>query len=399
MRFNSSGFFFSLFIAALSCLLFMPFLGSVHLFDWDENIFAESAREMLVTGNFFKVQSNFLPFEEKPPLFFWSQALSMTVFGVNEFAARFPNAIVGMFTLVLVYLLGRNYFSHRFGMYWAISYLGSFLPHFYFRTALIDPAFNLFIFSGIFSLAVLVSSNSEDKRLRLRIAAFAGLLIGLAILTKGPVAFLIVSLTALGFVIYKRRLNIVSISEVLSFLSVMLLVSSVWFMVDVYLNGFWFIKQFLTYQWELLNEAHSGHRGPFYYHFVVLLLGCFPVSFFIFKGLRAFDNDNFQQRNIKAVMLIMMLVVLVLFSIVKTKLVHYSSLCYFSISFLAAYVLVKFESRRINFGILFKILFGLLGFILGFVFLVANYILIHKTELLNNYGYLIKDRSICKGFS
>jgi len=40
-----------LIITITSFSLFIPFLGSTHLFDWDEINFAESAREMIVTGN------------------------------------------------------------------------------------------------------------------------------------------------------------------------------------------------------------------------------------------------------------------------------------------------------------------------------------------------------------
>src|SRR6476661_5337020 len=69
-------------------VLFLPFLGSTHLFDWDEVNFAESSREMLVSGNYAIPQIDFQPFWQKPPLVFWLQALSMKVFGINEFAAR-----------------------------------------------------------------------------------------------------------------------------------------------------------------------------------------------------------------------------------------------------------------------------------------------------------------------
>ena len=72
-------------IALVAAMLFIPFLGNVHLFDWDEINFAESAREMIASGNYFSVQINFTRFTEKPPLFFWMQVLSMKVFGVNEF--------------------------------------------------------------------------------------------------------------------------------------------------------------------------------------------------------------------------------------------------------------------------------------------------------------------------
>ena len=64
-----------LIIIVSSLALFLPFLGSVHLFDWDEINFAESAREMIVTGNCEQVQINFEPFYEKPPLFIWFQVI------------------------------------------------------------------------------------------------------------------------------------------------------------------------------------------------------------------------------------------------------------------------------------------------------------------------------------
>src|SRR5664280_359919 len=94
---------YPLIIVISAIFFFIPFLGSVHLFDWDEINFAESAREMIVTGNFSRVQIDFHPFWEKPPLFFWIQVLSMKLFGINEFAARLPNAIIGIVTLLTLY--------------------------------------------------------------------------------------------------------------------------------------------------------------------------------------------------------------------------------------------------------------------------------------------------------
>jgi 4-amino-4-deoxy-L-arabinose transferase-like glycosyltransferase len=107
-------------VALLAAILFIPFLGQVHLFDWDEVNFAESAREMLVTGDYFRVQINYLPFWEKPPLFFWLQAASMSIFGINEFAARFPNAVCGILTLSLLFYIGKRTFSSRFAWLWVL---------------------------------------------------------------------------------------------------------------------------------------------------------------------------------------------------------------------------------------------------------------------------------------
>ena len=51
-----------LWLILLGIMIYIPFNGSVHLFDWDEINFAESAREMIVTGNYLDVQINYETF-------------------------------------------------------------------------------------------------------------------------------------------------------------------------------------------------------------------------------------------------------------------------------------------------------------------------------------------------
>lgn len=76
--------------------------GIPYLFDWDELIYASLARQMLASGDPFSLAINGEPFFEKPPLFFWLQALSMAVLGMNEGAARLPNAFAGGITVALL---------------------------------------------------------------------------------------------------------------------------------------------------------------------------------------------------------------------------------------------------------------------------------------------------------
>src|SRR3990170_5723899 len=159
-------------IIILSSLLFIPFLGAVHLFDWDEINFAECAREMIVTGDYSTVQINFQPFWEKPPLFIWMQAISMNIFGVNEFAARLPNAICGIITLLVLFNIGKKLFDEKFALIWVLAFAGSLLPHFYFKSGIIDPWFNLFIFLGIYFF-IEYSAKEKTKLFNVNIALSA----------------------------------------------------------------------------------------------------------------------------------------------------------------------------------------------------------------------------------
>lgn len=359
----------SLFIILTGAVLFIPFLGRVHLFDWDEINFAESAREMLVTGNYARVQIDFQPFWEKPPLYFWLQTLSMKLFGVNEFAARFPNAVCGILTLSLLFFFGKKYFDTTFAWLWVFAFTGSFLPHFYFKSGIIDPWFNLFIFSGV---ALLIEA-SESKPSSLKYFILSGACIGLGILTKGPVALLIVLLTGIT-VSFSVKRNLITLKTFLAFSFSLLLVSTVWFAVDFFQNGTFFLKEFILYQVQLFRTGVAGHSGPFYYHAIVLLIGCFPASIFALSGFFNKHNASEKQLHFRLWMIILFLVVLVLFSIVKTKIVHYSSLCYLPLTFLAAWEIrhriklgLKFSRGQIAFLSLLGILIGMTTSLIPFV--------------------------------
>jgi 4-amino-4-deoxy-L-arabinose transferase-like glycosyltransferase len=345
-------------------IFFLPFLGFVPLFDWDEINFAESAREMIVTGNYSRVTINYEPFWEKPPLFFWLQVLSMKLFGVGEFAARFPNALFGVFTLCFIFIIGSKHHSSRFGMYWVMIYLGSFLPHFYFKTGLIDPVFNFFIFSGIYAMYLASITKKFSYYL-----GWAGLAIGLAILTKGPVALLISGLTGVVFSLFNRKLFYIPFFSWIKFLFIALTVSSVWFLPEVIKNGTWFLNEFFEYQLALLSQDVAGHQQPFYYHTLVLLIGCFPASVLFFSAFRKGMSEPLNEKILKLWMKVLFFVVLILFSVVKTKIIHYSSMCWLPLTYLATVALDKLYTKKTRFMHWQKALMLLLGSIWAIIFI------------------------------
>jgi 4-amino-4-deoxy-L-arabinose transferase-like glycosyltransferase len=323
-----------LLIALTAALFFLPFLGRVSLFDWDEANFAEASREMIERDNYTQVTIDYEPFYQKPPLFMWLQVLCMKALGINEFAARFVNAACGMITLAVLYLIGRRVYSPLFGIFWALVFFGSFLPHFFFRSGIIDPVFNLLIFCGLFLIVKTLATVSRRRRLAL--AAAAGLLIGLAVLAKGPVALLVVCLVMGIYWMSYRFKPLFSIPEILAFFAAAALAASVFFGVETAAHGAAFVKQFIAYQIKLFSTGDSGHGRPFYFHAAVLLSGCFPASFFAIISLIKRDTTAGPQRAFTRLMIILFWTVLVLFSIVKTKTVLYSSLAWFPITYLAA---------------------------------------------------------------
>jgi len=334
-----------------AAILFIPFIGGVHLFDWDEINFAECAREMIVTNDYLNVQINFRPFWEKPPLFIWLQVLSMKAFGVNEFAARFPNAVFGIVSLLVIYNIGKKIVDSRFGIWWVIAYAGSILPHFYFRSGIIDPLFNLLIFIAIwFFVRLHLAGEIIPAKRRLLYSALWGVFTGLAILTKGPTALLIIGLVVsiayipdlFRLLRFKTRFFVpipafkLRFNDIFVFFVFTILVGGSWFLLQVLNGNSEMVMRFILYQVRLFTIPDAGHGGHWSYHFIVLLIGVFPASIFALMRFWRPKDQLIAQRQFHGVMLILFWVVLILFSIVKTKIVHYSSLCYFPLTFLGA---------------------------------------------------------------
>ncbi|WP_019989608.1 ArnT family glycosyltransferase [Rudanella lutea] len=382
--------YYPILLVALGAFFFFPFLGRVHLFDWDEINFAESAREMLVSGNYARVQINFQPFWQKPPLFFWLQALAMHVFGVGEYAARFPNAVMGVLTLLVLYGVGRRLHDARFGFLWALGYLGSITPHFYFKTAIIDPTFNFFIFVGVWFLyrqatgSKAAGAGLQDRagvRTGLTNAALAGLFLGLAVLTKGPVGALLPGLMLGVLWAVGGFRPVLSWKALGLMLAVGLLVTTAWFGLEVAQNGPWFLVEFIKYQIVLFTTPDAGHEQPFYYHFLVVLLGAFPMSVLAIRYLTRLRNTG-ADAPFMPWMVALFWVVMIVFSIVRTKIVHYSSMAWFPVSYLAAYHLYALATGRVRWprGLSAGLL--VLGILLGIILTAAPIVGMHKDVLI-----------------
>lgn len=361
---------FKLMLILLGAILFIPYLGNAPLFDWDEINFAESAREMLATGNYLQVQIDFHAFYEKPPFFIWMQAASMKLFGVNAFAARLPNALIGIASMLTLLAIGKRLKDKYFGLLWALVYISCFLPHFYFKSALIDPVFNLFIFVGIYFASKLTENDEftdrkNRRKIRNKAVFYAGFFIGLAVLSKGPVGFLLFTLTYFVLFILGKFKKTNNLWELIYFLIITLCTIAVWYGLEWYVNGPSFLEGFMQRHIDLLTTQDAGHGGPIFYHFLVLLFGCFPASVFMFGGIKNHDFSTGLLHNFQKWMLSLLIVVLVVFSLVQTKIIHYSSLAYFPITFFASYFIYYLLQGKRKWQWYHATLFMLIGVVWG----------------------------------
>jgi 4-amino-4-deoxy-L-arabinose transferase-like glycosyltransferase len=225
----------SLRVAAVAALLFVVLfwqLGSASFWDPDEAIYAETSREMLRTGDWLAPHYNEQPFFDKPILFYWLQAAGMAVAGQNELGARLAPAIAAVALVATTAWLGATLVSFEVGFAAALLLAASppvfALAHY----AILDMTFAAFLFGGVSLLTVAALRD----RPHLQWSGY--LLIGLAVLTKGPLAL---ALCGVAFV-----LGLVALAELRRRLLALHFVAG--FVIVVAIAAWWFVYMWLRFR-------------------------------------------------------------------------------------------------------------------------------------------------------
>ena len=160
---------------------------SFRLFEPDEGRYAEIAREMTAQNDWVVPLLQGEPYLDKPPLLYWLIMLSYRAFGIHEWSARLIPALAVHCTILIVYLLGRRSLGERAAFWGAL--LLSLAPGFIGmgRLLLIDGLLTLWVTLSIF--AAFEAMRGQNLRWSWwTISAFA---CGLGILTKGPIALIL----------------------------------------------------------------------------------------------------------------------------------------------------------------------------------------------------------------
>ena len=279
-----------LLLAAACYIFFFQGLSSIGLLGPDEPRYAAVAREMYQTGDFVTPRLHGMPWFEKPILLYWFVALGFAVFGVGEFAARFPSALTATASVFFIYFACRRLWGTTTGT-WAALIFASSVGYFAFaRAASMDM-----LLSGCLTIALLcflLGYNSKTPARRWWFLAFYSF-IGLGVLAKGPVAVLLPALSLGLYLLLAGRRDEWKEWHPL-YAVVVLAIAAPWHIAVVRANGFEFVRDFFIYQnLERFTSTVHGHPRPIYFYIPVLLMLTFPWTFMIIPALRrAFDRTD-----------------------------------------------------------------------------------------------------------
>jgi 4-amino-4-deoxy-L-arabinose transferase-like glycosyltransferase len=341
----------------LACVLFhIAGTWSLPLIDRDEPRFAEASREMIERGNYIVPYFNNQLRLDKPPLTYWAQVASYRIFGENDFAARFPSAIAAALTAMAIFTWGRRIDAVRAGWWGAIMFTLSLQTFIHAKAAVADMWLVLFVTLAYWAGYELLQRpplNADRSAPNQGPAVskppwaiwkspFLVFYISLALgfLAKGPIAWTPL-VTAAAVIIYKRDWQLLLSFKFVRGILLTLVVVALWGIPAlIQTHGEFFTvgigRHVVTRSFTTMEGHGAGSLGmyllllPFY--FVTVFISFFPWSIKLPWLLRKLwqnrsagvDTPGYGGNLIDTYLVAGIAVIFIIFTLVKTKLPHYT---------------------------------------------------------------------------
>jgi len=242
----------------------------------DESIYAQTAREMARSGDWITPTLCDRPYLIKPPLYHWLAASAFHLLGENELAARLPQALFGIATILSVGWLATGLFPKKSGWLAGAALLTS--PGFLIgaRVAGMDVLLLLCITLSLISFFKGYRRSATRRPWLLASGFFAGL----GMLAKGPLGLFIPAMVILLFLGMRRDPGLIVSRAALESGAIALLTAAVWYAPVWLLHGQDFTRVFwVGNNLARITEPVSDHAGPPGFYLPVFLLAFLPWSF------------------------------------------------------------------------------------------------------------------------
>ena len=262
-------------LALVMALVALPNLGAASLWDVDEGVNAECTREMMESGTWVVPTFNGELRTAKPAMLYWIQRISFNLFGVTEWAARFPAVLLGLGTVLLTYELARRMFDAATGVLAGVVLATAVefckLSH----AATPDAPLIFFI---TLTLYLFWAGHEHGGRRWFYTAAVAS---GLATLTKGPVGLAMPGLIVFVYFLWNRELSRFLDRRLIHGILLWVLVAVPWYGLVIAETRGAYLAFFRNENAGRFLNAMEGHRGPVVYYLGALFAFFAPWCVFL----------------------------------------------------------------------------------------------------------------------
>lgn len=239
----------------------------------DESRYAEIPREMITSGNWVSPNLMGIRYFEKPVLCYWLNAASMSVFGQNRFANRFPAAAAAGLAAILCFVIARRN-GAQIGLLAAGILLSSILVFVIGVFNVLDGPFSLCI-TGTMVFFFLAWSETNVRR-KIGMLAVCGIFCGLSFLAKGFLALALPVVVIVPFLAWERRWKDYLVLPWIPAI-VALIVALPWsVMIAMQEPDFWNYFFWIEHVERFTHPLAAQHPEPFWYFAPVIIGGALP---------------------------------------------------------------------------------------------------------------------------
>ncbi len=282
----------SLVVLIFGIIIFILGLGSTGLVDETPPLFAAAGRAMSESGDWLTPKVNGIFRFDKPPLIYWLMGLFYSLpknevwdsFGT--ISARLPSALASLFLMVMI---GDTIYCwpqkgmRKLGtpILASLGFALSPLIIVWSRTAVSDA-----LLCGNLGISLLmfwrrIASNKKENCIS------PWFFLGLAILTKGPVAFVLAALTISSFLFTQKDWKgLLDKIKPKRGLLITFLLSLPWYILELIKEGKPFWDSFFGYHnFQRYTSVVNNHAEPIWFFLYIMVIGSLPFTPFLFHGI------------------------------------------------------------------------------------------------------------------
>lgn len=260
------------------------------LIDPTESRYATVAQHMVLTGDwltpYLPMPEGTVPYLGKPPLHFWITAISLSVFGIDEWTTRLPSFLALLSIVGTLLVLGQTLITIEVGLIAALLTISSGLMFFFSGASVVDVTLSATVTIAIGSFAIATLGAGKVARIA-GYLVFAAL--GLGMLTKGPVAIALFGLPVALWITINNRWPILKRLPWIGGIALFLIITIPWFLLEEqahpgFLEYFFITENFGRYLVEQYGDRYgTGHVYPWGSIWWMLLVAALPWSLAIFS--------------------------------------------------------------------------------------------------------------------
>ncbi|MDD3118940.1 MAG: phospholipid carrier-dependent glycosyltransferase [Victivallales bacterium] len=320
-----------LFLIGIFVVLYLGTIGTRPLFTPDEVRYAEIPREILQDHDWVVPHFGGLCYFEKPIMGYWLNAVSLWLFGLNEFAVRFASALAAGLTALLLFVAVRRYRDFEAAFYTTLIFLSCGLVFGIGTFAVLDGPFSLFVTASL--LLFFQATRTRSGLGRQGWLALFGACCGAAFMTKGFLAFVLPLIVLVPFMFWEKRWKELFAMAPVPLVTAVLVVLPWSLAIARREPDFWHYFVVVEHWERMVANKSSQHPQPFWFYIPIIIGGTMPWTLLV-PGIFSRFRWALPQEGLTRYCLCWLVFPFIFFSIASGKLGTYILPCYPALAYL-----------------------------------------------------------------